>query len=108
MVCAHEITDEGLVHLEGLSALKFRWFGYIRISDQGMKHLSGLSKLTELHLGIGDKSAFRDGSEFNDAGLVYLSDLKSLRKLTFARTNITGDGITKLKKDLPDCEIERK
>jgi hypothetical protein len=107
IMCALDMTDEGLVHLANLTELEYLWFGYAPITDQGMKHLTKLSKLRELHLGIFTRS--KDGSPeqgFQDAGLVYLKELKSLRKLTYRNTKLTDEAVDDLRKALPDCEIK--
>ena len=99
--CAAKVTDEGLVHLSGLSGLKSLLFGYVKITDQGMIHLRKLSNLEVLHLGIGFKA------EFNDGGLVHLKNLKKLRKLDFSYTRVSDEAMEKLKAELPECRISR-
>jgi hypothetical protein len=47
-----EITDAGLVNLEGLLGLEFLDLRGTGITDTGLQHLQGLTRLKELDLGI--------------------------------------------------------
>jgi hypothetical protein len=97
--CALRVTDDGLVHLEGLRQLKFLWFGYSNITDNGLVHLKDLSNLEELFVGV-------HRSEFGSDGLVHLRRLKNLRTLTLLRTKVTQNALDDLKTYLPECTIK--
>lgn len=96
--CALKVTDDGLVHFEGLRQLKFLWFGFSNITDKGLVHLKNLSNLEELFVGV-------HRSEFTSDGLVHLRRLRSLHKLTLLRTEVTQDALDDLKTYLPECTI---
>jgi hypothetical protein len=99
--CARNVNDEGLATLGELSDLKTLWLEYVPITDQGMKHLSKLANLEDLFLGPYYKS------NLTDDGLLYLKDLKSLRKLTCSgHVHVSDKAVNRLRADLPNCEIE--
>ena len=45
-----QITDEGLVHLEGLTNLETLYLNDTQVTDAGLVHLKGLTKLEWLDL----------------------------------------------------------
>jgi hypothetical protein len=69
------ISDQGLVHLKGLSRLRFLWLGGPAIGNAGMAHLAGLTRLDDLNL---------SNTSVGDAGLAHLQPLTNLRTLFFA------------------------
>src|SRR5262249_54622327 len=90
-------SDACLVHLEGLTGLKFldlsdplasniryRIFAWGVLED-GLAHLRQLPRLEELYLRSRKISA---------AGLVYLGSLRELRSLDLSGTDITDNGLT--------------
>lgn len=101
-ICTPKVTDEGLVHLKGLSKITYLKFGHSMITDQGLVHLKDLTNLKELHIGSRN-------SHFQNDGLKYLRNLKNLRRLTFSKTtNVTKEDINELKRYLPDCKIRKE
>ena len=45
-----KVTDDGLVHLKGLTNLQFLSLSRTKVTDAGLVHLKGLTKLQYLHL----------------------------------------------------------
>jgi hypothetical protein len=83
------ITNDGLVHLRGLSGLRLlNIYRHEGISDAGLAHLKGLISLETLHL---------DGSSVTDAGLDHLSAMKRLEELDIDGTPVGNAGLLKLK-----------
>jgi len=46
------------------------------------------------------------GTEISDAGLVHLMGLSNLTDLDLGGTEVSDEGISKLKEALPNCEID--
>ena len=46
-----------------------------------------------------------DGSKITDAGLSKLATLDKMRWIGLARSEVTGAGVKKLRKALPDCNV---
>ena len=105
------------VHLEGLTALEELRIAGIPITDEGMKHLSGLTALRVLQIyddqaNVGDSgvSALKDmrrleylwiSGPITDRGLGQLEHLESLRFL-YARSRMISDAAVQyLKQKLP-------
>ena len=91
------ISDVGIEHLAGLTSLQSLNLDNTMLSDEGMKHLSGLTQLTFLHLG---------STQITDAGLEHLEALTALMKLVVTRTAVTEKGVERLRKHLPDTEVQ--
>jgi len=90
-----QVTDEGLVHLQGLPRLK-KLILPSQISDQGLAQLKGLASLEELSI---------YSTDVTDVGLAHLKNLPSLKMLDLFSPKITGDGVERLRKDRPGLEI---
>jgi len=71
---ATQITDTGLVHLEGMTGLSYLNLSGTRITDAGLTHLKGMTSLSNLVL---------SGTRITDAGVEQLK--QSLPKLTIVR-----------------------
>ena len=93
-----QITDAGLVSLEGLTSLQELNLSHARITDAGLVHLKGLSNLLQLYL---------DNTQIADTGLVHLEKLTSLQELWLSDTQITNASVAKLKEALPNSTIIR-
>jgi hypothetical protein len=92
-----QVTDAGLVHLRGLSQLAaFLSLSDTQVSDAGLVHLGGLTQLIYLIL---------DGTQVTDAGLAHLRGLTRLKVLTLDATQVTDAGVQRLKRALPNCDI---
>ena len=93
------ITDAGLVHLRGLTKLKWLYLDrHPQLTDAGLVHLQGLTELEDL--GLSD-------TRVSDAGLVHLKGLKKLERLNLWGTRVTEQGISELQKALPNTQIIR-
>jgi len=93
------ITDAGLEHLTGLTNLVTLSLKDTQITDAGLEHLKGLTKLERLLL---------LSTDITDAGLEHLKGLTNLRSIKLLlRTQVTDEGVKKLKQALPYCRITR-
>jgi len=106
------LTDDGLIHLRGLTNLEQLMLGSGKVTDAGMPHIARLKKLEILNLwgtGIGDAGLARlrglrnlreltlNGTRITDAGIETLRGMKSLRVLGLAGTRVTDAGLTGLR-----------
>ena len=107
-----QVSDEGLVHLQGLVSLWAVHLHGTRITDRGLESLKGLSNLQGLGL---TRTAVTgsflqhfqghpaltvlelDSSQVNDQGLQWLKGLPNLDRLQIAHTRITDAGMQHLK-----------
>lgn len=71
-----DLPDDGLKHLAPLTGLTHLGLNRTTATDADLRHLRGLKKLEYLHLG-----STRGGSEFSDAGLEQIGELKNLTTL---------------------------
>ena len=91
------ITDAGLVPLQDLRDLRTLVLSGTKITDQGLAHIGGLSKLHDLHL---------TQTEVTDDGLQHLEGLGHLRVLSLGGTSATRAGKARLRKSLPNLNIQ--
>jgi len=92
------ITDTGLEHLKGLTNLEKLSLNHTQITDAGLAHLMGLHSLKMLDL---------RNTMVTDLALEFLWRLKKLELLNLADTKVSAEGVSKLQKALPNCEIRR-
>ncbi|MEK6247091.1 MAG: discoidin domain-containing protein [Planctomycetales bacterium] len=90
------ITDAGLKYLAGLTGLKKLHLERTAVSDAGLAHLKGLNDLEYLNL---------YGTKVTDAGVDHLASLKNLKHLYLWKSKVTEDGAEKLRKSLPDLDV---
>ena len=90
------ITDAGLRHLEGLTRLEELALNKTQIGDAGVAHLKGLKQLKRLGLG---------NTRVTDASLEHLIGLKNLVRLELQFTSVTAEGVRKIDRALPHCDI---
>jgi serine/threonine protein kinase len=85
------VTDAGLAHLKGLTALQeLNLGGCKKVTDAGLAHLKGLTALQELNLG--------GCVRVTDAGLAHLKSLTALQQLDLnGCVRVTDAGLTHLK-----------
>jgi len=92
------ITDKGLAHLKGLTQLQVLDLSATKITDKGLGNLKELVNLRELNLGL---------TKVTNTGLADLKGLTQLRKLDLFLTKVTADRVRELQKDLPRAKITR-
>jgi hypothetical protein len=113
-----DVTDVGLSRLRKLTRLKWLTLNSRRLTGSG---LAGLARLEELYLGAPQlmeaglanlegltrlKRLVLDADKLTDAALPHLERLTNLQYLVLCTTNVTEDALKKLRRDLPNCEIE--
>jgi hypothetical protein len=91
-----KVTDDGLKALEGLKNLRKLHLENTHIGDAGLAHIKNLTTLEYLNL---------YGTQVTDSGLAELEGLKNLKSLYLWQTKVTPEGVEKLKKALPNCQI---
>ena len=82
------VTDDGLVHLRGLTGVRRLDLIGTQVTDAGLAHLQGLTALQSLDLG---------GTQVTDAGLTHLQGLRGLQTLSLNNTQVTGTGLAHLR-----------
>jgi len=97
-----DVSDAGLEHVAGLGNLRvldlFMLYGDgSKITDSGMRHLSKLTNLEELNL---------THTYVSDVSIEILTNLKKLKDLRLSGTRFTKEGVAKLVRALPECEID--
>jgi hypothetical protein len=119
LVAGYYIHDDGLAHLSRCIHLKHLDLSDAKITDVGLKHLSGLTALEELYLpdaslplgnekitgaglaqlvGLGKLHTLSlHGTKIDDAALSNLKALTSLKSLDLSSTSVTGTGLASLK-----------
>jgi hypothetical protein len=114
------VTDAGLVHLVGLRRLTYLGLRGDRITDAGLPHLGKLTRLTGLNLAqtdISDRGLVRlkplvrlktlrlDDTHITGAAIATLAGLGALEELYVIRTDLTIEGVRRLKRLRPACRI---
>jgi Leucine-rich repeat (LRR) protein len=92
-----DVTDDHLALLKDLTGLTRLHLENTKVTDKGLAQLKGLTNLEYLNL-YGDAGV-------TDAGLVNLEGMKKLKNLYLWQTKVTKSGTEKLKKALPQCDI---
>ena len=82
-------SNEGLVHLQGLTELAGLYLEGSQISDKGLVNIETLRNLTDLSL---------EGTQVTDAGLVHIRGLDHLRYLALNDTQVTDAGLVHLQR----------
>lgn len=70
--------------------------GGTAVTDDGLAFVAQLPQLQVLEL---------RGTQITDAGLEHLVGMKSLEKVDLNNTKVSAQGVAKLRRALPDCEI---
>jgi Leucine-rich repeat (LRR) protein len=92
-----DVTDAQLAHLKDLTGLTRLHLENTKVTDKGLEQLKGLTNLEYLNL-YGDAGV-------TDAGLASLEGMKKLKYVYLWQTKVTEPGAAKLKKALPQCDI---
>lgn len=97
----YDITDNGLQGFEELRTLVLigdnRRIDRLAISDAGLAHIGRMKKLVHLEI---------LGAPITDEGLKQLENLSLLRRFRYRNTSVTAEGITRLRRALPQCRVE--
>ena len=88
LLLSDKTTDAGLTHIRGLTNLQALWLVATQVSDAGLVHLEALTNLQRLYL---------RHTQVSDAGLVHLEALTNLESLYLDSTQITDVGLLHLK-----------
>jgi internalin A len=83
-----KITGTGFSHLKGLANLQSLWAGKTKFTDMGLVHLAGFTNLQQLSLA---------GTPITDVGLVHLRGMTNLQTLHLWDTKVTDTGLAQLK-----------
>ena len=86
---ATKVTDAGLAHLRKLPRIEGLWLDGTSLTDAGLRHLKDLRTLKELYLGA---------TGVTDAGLANLADLTQLKRLGIGHSRVTGAGLIHLRR----------
>jgi internalin A len=89
-------SDVGLEHLRNMTLRKLHLRG-TEVTDAGLENLHGVSCLFELDL---------TGTEITDAGLEHLRNITGLTWLSVDNTQVTQEGVARLRLALPVCDAE--
>ncbi len=114
------LTDAGLEHLAALGGLEFLDLGRTRISNAGMASLARLKSLHALVLeyaevndeGLAPLTALSslrdlnlDSTHVTDLAIAQLSGYAGLTKVNLYHTLVTREGVGRLKKSRPACDV---
>ena len=112
------ISDDGIQHLAKLKSLRTlvlyrnhaKYGGNLlpisssqaaklpqRLTDNTLKHIASFRALESLRIG---------DNQFSEAAILGLAKCKTLKYLAIDESQMSDIGITKLKRTLPDCEID--
>ncbi len=94
------VLDADLDRLNSFSRLEFLTLEGTDVTDNGLARLEGVTQLKYLCIG--------GAAKVTDAGLEHLYGLKQLRRveLVVVGTDLTDEGVRKLRAALPLCEIQ--
>lgn len=94
-----QLGSEGLSHLRPLPELNILEFWFVNLQDADLEAIARQTQLERLQLHYAD--------EITDAGIIHLGALKKLQSLRISDCpGLTEQTIDKLRRQLPDCQIE--
>lgn len=96
-LAGNQISNDGLADLQNLVHIRQLELTNNKVTDSGLVHLKPLADLEQLYL---------VNNNITDRGLVHLTHLANLRLLQLHDTKVSKQGIDKLGKELPNCDIE--
>ncbi len=91
-----QIPPESLRYLRHLTGLRHLWLDGAPVNDASLAYLDGMERLENLSLTF---------CEITDAGLEHFKRRKDLRVLWLWSTQVSRDGVDRLREALPDCHI---
>ena len=119
-----DVSDDDLVHLEGLKWVTILSLAKTRVTDDGLGHLRSLECLRVLHLGdtaitgiglshlahLADvMEIWAEFTQISDDGLAQMKNLKGLRCLGIGGTKVTDAGLAQLEnlRQLADLHVDK-
>src|SRR5688500_15161492 len=93
------IGDDGLAHFQNLTNLQMLGLNGTKVTDRGMPYIGNLPK--RRYLAVSDTAV-------SDRSIEVLITMDSLRDVELYRTNVTQDGIRRLREAMPQCMINGK
>ena len=90
------ISDAGIEHLKGLTALQRLDLSGTGVTDSGLLSVKGLGNLQRLNLAR---------TQITDSGLRHLRALSNLRELDLTETKMRPGAVRQLQAALPNCQI---
>jgi serine/threonine protein kinase len=90
------ISDADLKYLNHAQSLVRLELSGTKVTDAGVKNFAKLSQLRRLDL---------SNTAITDKSIDSLAQMKHLRSLFISSTRLSADGLSRLKKALPECEI---
>jgi hypothetical protein len=100
-----KVTDAGLKQLRGLKNLNLLQLSDCTITDAGLSSLGELPVIQHLWLSKTIRYGDDDRSDLTDACVGYLTSLDTLIDLKIADSQLTQNGLEKLRKGLPKAKI---
>ncbi len=101
-----QVTDAGLPRIAVLSELVWLDLRNCSITDQCLRKLGHFKQLQNLWLSKTIRYGEDDRSALTDASVEYLSTLKTLVDLQIADSQLTDEGLTRLRDALPKAHID--
>jgi hypothetical protein len=89
-------TNDGLASLRALGSLEELYLGGLPVSDDGMVHVGNLESLLRLQI---------DDIPITNESVRYFSRLTGLRYLRLKNTNLSKDGVSSIRRALPECVV---
>jgi hypothetical protein len=117
-----EVSDSGLKHFAGLTALETLRIDGDGLTDAGLAHLAGMTRMKSLDLpgvrlteaGLDSLKSMKllstlrlDGTAVTDAGLRRLQGPTQLRHLHVGETQVSEADVADLQWELPELEVHR-
>jgi hypothetical protein len=115
-----KVADAGLEHLKGLTSLADLHLPRSLVTGSGVRHVKGLPDLRGLDLAgapvtdaglrhveelAGLHCLVLSDTQISDAGLGHLCRMTGLQLVDVAGTRVTAEGVRKLRKALPYCNV---
>lgn len=100
------VTDEGLRHIEKLKNLIHLDLSACEISDEGLRSLGHMPNIRHLWLSKTIRYGQDDRSDLTDGCVDFLTSLTTLIDLQIASSQISDEGVKRLKIALPDARID--
>ncbi len=100
-----QVTDAGLPRIGKLPELVLLDLCDCAITDKGLRSLGHFKQLQHLWLSKTIRYGENDRSQLTDGAVEYLSTLKTLIDLQIADSQLTDDGLSRLREALPKTNI---